>query len=230
MSLGFSEIASDDSETLFEKCVSMFQDLCEVYTLGDEDVDGNELLKDVIRKMTCLLSDRAAVMKAFNVKMSSYKDDLLKGEDCSTLFLFCNAHFLLALSSAAENAVQIFEKEAVDQGGKLGRDSSSKFATFSAATENAAIRLIRLTAEVLGPRPDEKSGCRQEWLAFCSSRGCSQALLVLEIIDSIIFFKMQVLFCAIDMTSRNFLMIHVSHSNLKLQSVLADLDDDILIE
>ena len=57
----------------------------------------------------------------------------------------------MALSSAAENVVQIFEKEAIDQGRKLGKDSTSKFASFSTAKESAAFMLTSSAAEVLGP-------------------------------------------------------------------------------
>ena len=46
------------------------------------------------------MSDRAAVMKAFDEKMHQFKLSLLGTESTSTHFLYCNAHFLLALSSA----------------------------------------------------------------------------------------------------------------------------------
>ena len=201
---------------------ALFKDLCEMYCL--DDADGNVLLKDIIRKMTCLLSDRAAVMKAFDAKMSKYKEELLEGEECSTYFLFCNAHFLLALSSAAENALHEFEKEAVDEGRKLGRDSSSKFISFSTAAESAAMRLIRLVAEVLGPRGDEKSGCRREWTAFLSkykikpaftSYHCNRFNNLFQNATALLFHRHHI---------KQFLDEFVSHSNLKLQSILADLE------
>ena len=108
-------------------------------------------------------------MKAFDSKMLKYKVDLLGGEDCTIHFLFCNAHFLLALSTAAEEAIRSIEESYQEEGGKLGRDGKSSFARFSAASECAAIRLVRMASEVLGPRGDERNGCREEWLAFCSA-------------------------------------------------------------
>ena len=108
------------------------------------------------------------------------------------------AFFLLALSSAAENALHDFEKEAVDEGGKLGRDSSSKFVSFSTAAESAAMRLIRLATEVLGPRGDEKSGCRREWTAFLSKYKISQRSLATVVIGLTTYFKTLQPFCFTD--------------------------------
>ena len=42
LSLGFSEIACDDSQTLLERCEALFKDLCEMYCL-DPDFDRNVL-------------------------------------------------------------------------------------------------------------------------------------------------------------------------------------------
>ena len=33
------------------------------------------------------------------------------------------------------------------------------------------LRVIRMAAECFGPRGDEKNGCREECLAFCSMKG-----------------------------------------------------------
>ena len=74
LSQGFSEIASDDSETLLEKCVSIFKDVCEVYCL-ESSADEEKLQKEIIKKLQCLLSDRASVMKAFDSKMLKYIKD-----------------------------------------------------------------------------------------------------------------------------------------------------------
>ncbi|GFR88386.1 hypothetical protein ElyMa_000768900 [Elysia marginata] len=228
LSLGFSQIACDDSETLLEKCVAFFKDLREVHCSEDDDVDGNECLKDVIRKMSCLLSDRAAVNKAFNSKMSAYKEELLDGEDCTMHFIFCNAHFMLALSSAAENALHNVEKQYFNDGSKLGRDSCSKSSNFSTATESAALRLIRLAAEVLGPRGDEKSGCRQEWLSFCSSKGIKSTFTSYRANRFNNLFQNATALRHKD-TIYLFLNEFVSHSNLKLQSIVADLEDPRII-
>ncbi|GFO47734.1 hypothetical protein PoB_007423900 [Plakobranchus ocellatus] len=172
LSLGFSEIASDHWETLLKKFLStcIFKDICKVYCLDETCVEEGYLYKEIIRKLQCLLSDRTAVMKAFDSKTLNYKADLLGGEDCTVHFLYGNDHFLLALSTASENGIKCIEEEYQEEGEKFGRDGKSNFATarYSSAGECAAIRLIRMASEVLGPRGDERSGCREEWLAFCS--------------------------------------------------------------
>ena len=63
------------------------------------------------------------------------------------------------------------EEEYVEEGEKLERDGKSNFSKFSGATECGAILLIRTASEVVGPRGDERSGCREESLAFCSLKG-----------------------------------------------------------
>ena len=55
LSLGFSEIASDDSDTLVERCSTMFTKLCHVYCKSSDD-DLSSLFKEVIKKMKSLLS------------------------------------------------------------------------------------------------------------------------------------------------------------------------------
>ena len=47
---------------------------------------------------------------------------------CINLFLFCNAHFLLALCSAAEAGICAIENYLVKTGGSLGRDAQPAFA------------------------------------------------------------------------------------------------------
>ena len=138
----------DDSQTLLEQCTSIFQDVYEIYCLDDKSYDKCDLEKDIIRKLQCLLSDRAAVMEAFDAKMLKYKRELFKWEDCTVHFLFCNAHFLLALATTAEDGICFLEDEFVEEGEKLGRDAKSSFARFSSATEYAAIRLIRTASGV----------------------------------------------------------------------------------
>ncbi|GFO41302.1 hypothetical protein PoB_006780700 [Plakobranchus ocellatus] len=228
LSLGFSEIASDDSQTLLEQCIGIFQNISEIYCL-DESSDQHMLMKEIIRKLKALLSDRASVMKAFDAKMSQFKYDLLDGEESSLHFLFCNAHFLLALASAAEDGVRAVEVQYVEGGQKLGKDAKPLFSSFSTSNECAALRLIRTASEVLGPRGDEKSGCREEWLAFCSSRGleslftsyrCNRFNNLFQNASALLCHKQDI---------QVFLQEYASHSNLKLQSVLADLQDPRII-
>ena len=117
------------------------------------------------------MSDRASAMKLFDKKLADLKNSIL-GENTSTNFLFCNAHFLLGLSKATEEALSEIEESVIQEDNRvLGRDTDGAFSSFSTCSESATCRLIRLAAEVLGPRGDEKNGCREYWLAFCSLRG-----------------------------------------------------------
>ena len=69
-------LGSEDSDTLLStgKCVDAFREIIEVDCL-DSTEDEESLLKEVIRKMKGLLSDRAAVMKPFDKKLHNFKVD-----------------------------------------------------------------------------------------------------------------------------------------------------------
>ena len=112
LSLGFKEVVSEDSDILLSKCVDAFREIIEIHCL-DSTEDEESLLKEVIRKMKGLLSDRAAVMKAFDKKLHNFKVDLLGYENVSTHFLHCNAQFLLALSAASQEAIELAESDIV---------------------------------------------------------------------------------------------------------------------
>lgn len=227
MSLGFTEIAVDDSVTLLEKTIEILDDLSDnLCKTSTEDVENNQEKKqeqflDLLKKLKCTMSDRSSVNKSFNQKLSEYKQDLLNGEDASTHFLYCNAHFLLGLVVATEIALKSSEHDM----GKLGRDQDEKFDSFSNSSETATFRLIRLAAEVFGPRGDEKSGCRREWVAYLDSIGKKSKFTsfrsnrfnnTFENASAIIHHKD-------DMVS--FLTDYISHSNKKLESILQDLAD-----
>ena len=112
------------------------------------------------------MTDSAAVMKLF----ASIFEDFLKsswGITTQVHFLHCNAHFLLAMGSGCDKALLSIEKEADEP---LRRDKNERLTQFSKESETATTRLIRLACDFLGPRGDEKSGCHQDWLSFCSSK------------------------------------------------------------
>ncbi|GFN81880.1 hypothetical protein PoB_000838600 [Plakobranchus ocellatus] len=229
LSLGFTEIASDDSDTLLEKCTSMFEKLCEIYCKANEEFDLSILFKEVIRKLKCVMSDRASVMKSFDKKLAAFRKDLLDDEDCSTHFLFCNAHFLLALSAAAEQGISIVEKEWIEDGNQLGRDANPVYKSFEKNAESAATRTIRMASECLGPRGDEKSGARKEWLSFCSLKDIQSKFSsyrsnrfnnLFQNATAVLHHRLHVPI---------FLNEYVSHSNLKLKSILEDMSDKRVI-
>lgn len=79
------------------------------------------------------------------------------GTEESIEFLGCNAHFLLGLSSKTNTAFKEIQAERQEE--RIGRDSHPQFKKY-ATSEAAAVRYIRMACEVLGPRGDEKNGCR----------------------------------------------------------------------
>ena len=95
MSIGFTEIAVDDAKTLLDETVSIFDELSNMYCSTMDTVSKDKVLKEIISKLKCIMSDRATVMKAFDKMLHDYRKDLLGQDDISTQFLFCNAHFLL---------------------------------------------------------------------------------------------------------------------------------------
>lgn len=108
------------------------------------------------------MSDRASNMKAFNKAFQDYKQERLgPHDDASTLFLFCNAHFLLGLSTAAEKIC----KEVEELESEPGTSFDAPFLFFD---QQSSMALIRCAADLFGPRGDKKHGSRQQWLAYCS--------------------------------------------------------------
>ena len=106
------------------------------------------------------MSDRAAVMKCSNDRLNLLRQDLLQ-TDKDLNFLYCNAHVLLGL---AGSVVKTFKGIG---GGVIGRELSAKFAG-SSRGEQPVSRYIREACACLGPRGDERFGCREPWQAYCT--------------------------------------------------------------
>ena len=86
-----------------------------------------------------------------------------------------------------------------------------------------------MAAECFGPRGDEKNGCREECLAFCSMKGVKSKFTSFRSnrfnnlfvnASAIIFHKDHI---------KTFLDEYVSHNNLKLKSIVSDLNDTIIL-
>ena len=168
ISLGYQTVASEDASTLLEMTVAQLDQLSEMYSEYSES-HRETIFKQLLRKITSLMSDRAAVMKRFNSELHGFVETQL-GEETMMHFLHCNAHFLLGLSRECEAELKILEQEMVSNSEprqKLGRDNYAKFMMFAKLSEAATSRVIRTASDLTGPRGDEKNGCRQDWLAFC---------------------------------------------------------------
>ena len=142
----------------------MIEELSDLY--GDAERD--QVFDSILKKLFAVMTDRAAVNKAFHSKLNQHRNEHF-GEEVDIQFLNCNAHFLLGLSTSCESKLKVLEKEIENEvGHRLGRDSSSKFAHFKSNSESATARYIRTACDVLGPRGDQKNGCKESWDAFCS--------------------------------------------------------------
>ena len=224
LSGGFSNVAVEDSTTLLDNVISMLEELS---WLADED-KMNEIHKEMLGKMFAVMSDRSSVNKSFNTKLNEYRESLLQEDSVDLQFLYCNAHFLLGLSNICENVLKEIEKTLVQETGHgLGRDAFSKFARFNSSGESVGARYVRTACDVLGPRGDQKNGCKQQWDAFCQEN--------LKLKSNVTSFRMNRfnnffqgaagLFSHRDHI-KQFFTEYKEDLNLKLQSVLHDNESD----
>ena len=152
---GFTEVATEDSNTRVDITIRLLQEVTELYHQDEKDAN----FKEALHQLSGMMSDRAVVMKLQKKEFNSFRKATL-GTDEDLQFLYCNAHFLLGLSSCVEKVFKELQAEWGLQ--KIGRDAAPRFATFS-VTEPAAVRCIRMACEVLARRGDEKNGCRELW-------------------------------------------------------------------
>ena len=229
MSLGFTEIASENADTLLDVSISLLKDLCETYCSVDDTLVLDSLFREMLVKLKCLMSDRAAVMKLFDKKMAAFKNQFL-GEDCTTHFLFCNAHFLLGLTSVTETVMKTIDSNFLKEKIVLGRDNDPHMKhLFQNSSEVAALRVVRAAAEIFGPRGDEKNGCRNEWLVYVKQNNeKSRFTSYRSNRFNNIFDNSSALLYHRDMILK-FLKDMVSHENTKFKSIIMDLEDPHII-
>ena len=110
LSLGFVGVGTENSSTLLELTIDLLDELSKIYHLHSENEENETIFKDVLEKLTSVMSDGASGMKSYNEKLLQYKKTELS-EDVGVHFLYCNAHFLLGMSKACEGALKATEKE-----------------------------------------------------------------------------------------------------------------------
>lgn len=110
---------------------------------------------------------------------------------------------------------------------KLGRDKSTRFVMFK-STEAATCRVIRIAADLTGPRGDEKNGCRMDWLAFCEEKDQKSRMTSYRSNRFNSFFEGAAAIIHHQTDLRSFFP-SLGHSNLKIESLAADLDDQRLM-
>ena len=220
LSLGYEAVCVEDSATLLDNVIAMIDELSDIYA-GDDEQD--QVSRAILEKMFCVMSDRCSVNKSFNKQFDQYKKNIL-GSEHDTHFLFCNAHFLLGLSSASEKQLKEIESQLCSESGKkLGRDDLPKFKHWKSGSESAACRFVRTACDVLGPRGDAKNGCRQYWDAFCREKLQKRSRVSSFRMNRFnnFFLGAAALFYHSD-DIELFFTDYKADLNLKLQSVLAD--------
>lgn len=152
-SCGFQAISTENTTNLVSQAVSILEELSLVY---DEDPDKRqEVFVTLLQNLSALMSDRAAVMKSFDAGMNSARKDLLNTDE-NLLFLHCNAHYLLGLVTATD---KVFKGGCGEDRAPMGRETIAKFQR-SSRGEHPVTRFIREACACLGPRGDDKFGCR----------------------------------------------------------------------
>lgn len=229
LSLGFYIVPTEDAATLLDLTVAELGQLSELYSEYRTE-DQEDIFRQILQKVTSLMSDRAAVMKKFNADFLSFLRSQI-GQDTIVHFLYCNAHFLLGLSRSCEERLRQVERELAQQEQpqkKMGRDQFTKFIMFSKSSEAATSRLIRTASDLVGPRGDEKNGCRQDWLAFCEEEGIKSRMTSYRSNRFNCYFEgaAAIVHHHADLCS---FVSSLDHPNLKIESVAADLDDPRLM-
>ena len=165
-------------------------------------------------------------MKKFARDLNSEMHELLNGES-DIDFLHCNVHFLLSRSQSCETVLKTFERTMEV---KLGRDNHIKFLRFISVSESATCRLIRTACAVLGPKGDQKNGCRIEWLAFCEEQEVPSKLPSSRSNRFNCIFEADARLVQYLGTVRLFLGEHIlTHDNLLIDSVRKDAAYDNLM-
>lgn len=105
----------------------------------------------------------------------------------------------------------------------MGRDSLPKFFRFKDNSEPSAVRLIRTVSEMLGPRGDEKNGVRQKWLVYLSIKNKPSKIINYRGNRFNNLFTGAVTIVHHHDDIIDFLTNFIDSRNLKLESVLADI-------
>jgi hypothetical protein len=214
LSCAFTPVDREDTETLLDIATNLLTELADVFDPSDAD----KQFKIMLTNLSGLMSDRASVMKSFDKEMNKARQRILETQE-DLNFLHCNAHFLLGLSNSCEKVLKRLEKDGDE---KLGRDNNPAFKRFANSGEGSASRYIRTACDVLGPRGDEKSGCRDAWEAFCVLNGNSSSVTSFRNNRFNNYFEGAAALHHHRNDIINFLQNYKQSKNLKLQSVLAD--------
>ncbi|CAC5411236.1 unnamed protein product [Mytilus coruscus] len=105
---------------------------------------------------------------------------------------FCHLHLLANMGDSVNKALKEYEKIITDGTGKLGRSQLPTFSSWS-DKDSAAVRCIRTVCSALVSGGNASSGCPEDFKTYLFSKGKTCRLKDLNILDSILYLKMPVL-------------------------------------
>lgn len=162
--------------------------------------------------------------------MDEWRDSVLESLDekdrSKVVHFHCMAHVLLGFHRYVSNDLKEFEAVICSELGKLGRDGLTVFKFWN--TKGTAVeRTLRTVSEVFGPSGDHH-GIRDLWEAYCSANG------VKSTIGNYRDNRFNALFqtaAEVFHHKEDFItvLLSVKNPNLKLKSVLADLQSSTIM-
>ena len=124
LACGFTPVAVENAATLVETTLNLLQELSEVYS--DEEREQNFLR--ILGNLSGVMSDRASVMKKYKEELNDAIKTTL-GTQENIQFLYCNAHFLLGLSSTSDKTLKGVQAELKED--RTGKDLNPRFQRYS---------------------------------------------------------------------------------------------------
>lgn len=103
MCTGFTPVCTEDTATLLDTTLDLLRELSDLYSTDEAE----EIFQKLLKNLSALMTDRAAVNKSFGRALAAEKQHILQTEDEIQL-LYCNAHYLLGLSAACEKVCTYF--------------------------------------------------------------------------------------------------------------------------
>ena len=232
ISLGFNRVTHETATTINDVTKRHLHELADLHSVSASSDNvaqhKEEYVAMSLQKLAFTMSDRASNEKLANKLLNDWREETLQnfdGDIKSVHSFHCMAHVLLGFHNYLVPDMKEMETKIAETEGPLGRDKMPVFKTWS-KKQSAVERTVKTTSDTFGPAGDHY-GVRDRWEAYCSANG----------VKSLIGNYRDNRFNAIFQTSaevfihmKEFLSVleTVSAPNLKLQSVKADLECNVI--
>ncbi|XP_045198613.2 uncharacterized protein LOC123552927 [Mercenaria mercenaria] len=230
MSLGFNRVAHETAVAINEVTKSHLHELADLHSSVDHDgTSAESYIVNSLEKLAFTMSDRASNEKKADRLLDEWRDQVLQQniENPSKVHHFhCMAHVLLGFHNYICADLKAQQSSLVAEHGLLGRDNLSVF-KFWSKKGTVVERALRTTSDVFGPSGDHH-GVRDIWEAHCAKNGLK------SVIGNYKDNRFNALFqtsAEIYLHREDFITVleTINAPNLKLQSVLADLQSDTIM-